>query len=182
MGSLDFQLSALASGGIRAGGTVTQTSDADWAKDMFAGVGASMSLQNINGEVTVSFLPGITLRNQAAQDAESKAIQAQMAAQAPQPAPAASQPQPQQPQYTTAPQAPQNPSFSYPYGSSGIQPNGGSGDTGAASDDPTDNGPSYNHAPSYSNEGAPSYSSGGIQSNGGSGDTGAAGDDPTDNG
>ena len=88
-------------------------------------------------------------------------------------------PAPQQPQYAPAPQAPQTPSYSY---SSGIQPNGGSGDTGAASDDPTDNGPSYSPAPSYSNEGAPSYSSGGIQSNGGSGDTGAAGDDPTDNG
>jgi hypothetical protein len=84
-----------------------------------------------------------------------------------------------QPQYVPAPPAPQTPSYG---NSSGIQPNGGSGDTGAASDDPTDNGPSYSPAPSYSNEGAPSYSSGGIQSNGGSGDTGAAGDDPADNG
>jgi hypothetical protein len=92
--------------------------------------------------------------------------------------PAAQRPAPQ-PQYAPAAQAPQTPSYSY---SSGIQPNGGSGDTGAASDDPADNGPSYSLAPSYSNEGAPSYSSGGIQSNGGSGDTGAAGDDPTDNG
>jgi hypothetical protein len=101
--------------------------------------------------------------------------------QAPDNTPSQSQ-QPQyapEPQYVPAPQTPQTPSYSY---SSGIQPNGGSGDTGAASDDPTDNGPSYSPAPSYSNEGAPSYSSGGIQSNGGSGDTGAAGDDPTDNG
>jgi hypothetical protein len=55
----------------------------------------------------------------------------------------------------------ETPSYSY----SGIQANGGSGDTGSAADDPGDN----SYSPSYSYDG-------------GSGDTGSAADDPSDNG
>jgi hypothetical protein len=205
--SLEFHLrtmTPLTSGGFSANGTVVKSSDPAWAAavgfaNVHPSVGSTVTVTYLaDGNITLNWMPGIEFQkftpdnnstgNSTNSNSNSNSNESQSQSQ--------SQPQQSQPvQNVPAPQsqtssypAPSN-SWSYSDGTTqpyGVDPSGGSGQTGSAANDPTDNGPAYSYYGGSGNTGTaaanPADNGPAYTYTGGSGNTGTAAADPADNG